>query len=371
MPSDREDDLQRANAELVRQLQTARDSVAELNDLLERSSARSNALVLETELSNLMLEEIFNASRDAIWVIDRSFRVVRANRRMAALVGRERQEIVGQRCSDLLRASACSTPECSLARLLEEEGPPSIVADVELRSAGVGRSCSLSAAVCRDPCAEILGIVEAFTDITDRKRAEQALQAANEELARLSSTDGLTGLANRRRFDEVLDAEWRRLRREGRPLSLLLGDVDHFKKYNDACGHQAGDGCLVAVAQAIRRTVKRPADLAARYGGEEFVVVLPDTPAAGAHHVGELVRAAVEALALPHPSSPVEAHVTLSIGVATLIPGEGPPGDLTRLADEALYRAKALGRNRVVVHPQVAVAGPAVDTQAAGPLHVQ
>ncbi len=352
MPSDREDDLQLAHAELVHQLRTARKSITELNDLLERSTARSNALVLETELSNLMLEEIFNASRDAIWVLDRSFRVVRANRQMAALVGRDRQEMVGQRCSDLLRASTCSTAGCPLARLLKENGPPSILADVEVHSAGAGsRSCSLSAAICRDPCAEVLGIVEAFTDISERKRAEQALQAANEELARLSQTDGLTGLANRRRFDEVLDAEWRRLRREGRPLSLLLGDVDHFKKYNDALGHQAGDRCLAAVAQAIRAAARRPADLAARYGGEEFVVVLPGTPAEGARQVGERVRAEVERLGLPHPASAVAGHVTLSIGAATLIPGEGPPGDLTRLADEALYRAKALGRNRVVEAP--------------------
>jgi len=364
MPIDSGDELRRANLELTRQLHAAQDSIAELNELLERSSARSHALVLETELSNLMLEEIFNASRDAIWVLDRDFRVVRANRQMADLVGRERGELIGQRCDDLLRTSACSTPECSLARLLNEKAPSPILSDVEVRASGAGeRSCSLSAAICRDPCAEVLGIVEAFTDITGRKQAERALRAANQQLERLARTDGLTGLANRRCFDEVLDAEWKRQRRDGQPLSLLLADIDHFKRYNDACGHQAGDRCLAAVAQAIRRAVKRPADLAARYGGEEFVVVLPGTPAEGARHVAERIRAGVEGLALPHPSSPVAGHVTLSLGVATLVPGEGAPGDLTRRADEALYRAKELGRNRVVVHPAVA------DAPAGGQLH--
>jgi len=362
MTGEPEDDLRQANADLTRQLRAARESVAELNDLLERSSARSHALVFETELSNLMLEEIFNASRDAIWVLDRSFRVVRANRQMATLVGREPQELVGQRCGDLLRASVCSTPECPLARLLAD-APPSVLTDVEVLSAGAGtRSCSLAAVTCRDPCAEVMGIVEAFTDITERKRAEQALQLANQELARLSRTDGLTGLANRRRFDEVLDAEWKRQRREGLPLSLLMADIDHFKKYNDSCGHQAGDRCLAAVAGAIQRAVKRPADLAARYGGEEFVVVLPGTPAEGARHVGEVIRAEVESLALAHPSSPVADHVTLSIGVATLVPGAGGEEELTRLADQALYRAKELGRNRVVAHRPAGGAAPRPST---------
>jgi len=368
MPSDREDDLQRANAGLTGQLGTARETIAELNHLLERSIERSNALVIETEISNLMLEEIFNASRDAIWVLDRSFRVVRVNRQMATLVGRERQELIGQRCAEVLRTSACGTPECPLGQLLEGNGLSSSLADVEVRPAsGSPLCCILSATVCRDPCAEVLGIVEAFTDISARKQAEQALQAANQELARLSLTDGLTGLANRRRFDEYIDLEWKRHRREGQPLSVLMGDVDFFKKYNDAHGHQAGDRCLSAVAQAIRGAVKRPADLPARYGGEEFVVVLPGTHAEGARHVGELIRVAVEGLGLPHPTSAAAGHVTLSIGVATLVPGDGTPADLTRLADEALYRAKEQGRNRVVAHPLAPAVGPEVGPAPAAP----
>ena len=178
-------------------------------------------------------------------------------------------------------------------------------------------------------------------------RTVESLERANEELAKLSRTDELTGLANRRCFDEKLEAEWQRHRRDRKPISLVLGDVDFFKHFNDVYGHLAGDECLSAVGAALRRLLKRPADLAARYGGEEFVMVLPSTHAEGARHLAELARAEVEHLSVARASG----GVTLSIGVATLVPGKGPATDLTRLADEALYLAKSKGRNRVVVAP--------------------
>lgn len=177
------------------------------------------------------------------------------------------------------------------------------------------------------------------------------LDDANRELQRISSMDGLTGVANRRSFDETLAREWRRAQRSGRPLSLLLGDVDFFKQFNDACGHQAGDTCLQAVAKALAKEIRRPGDMLARYGGEEFAAILPDTESAGANLLAEAMRRGVEALAIPHPTSSVSPVVTFSIGVATLTPGLG--GDQKRLigqADEALYDAKHGGRNRVVAH---------------------
>ena len=172
------------------------------------------------------------------------------------------------------------------------------------------------------------------------------LEQANARLAELSSTDVLTGIANRRRFDEALDAEWRRANREGRTVSLLMIDVDHFKHYNDALGHLAGDDCLRQVAQALREHAARPGDLVARYGGEEFALLTP-VGAGEALRLGERLRETVLALALTHPDAP-EGRVTISVGVATLTAG-GPatPSDLIRLADEALYVAKRAGRNRV------------------------
>jgi diguanylate cyclase (GGDEF)-like protein len=161
--------------------------------------------------------------------------------------------------------------------------------------------------------------------------------------------DGLTQIANRRRFDEYLSQEWNRHIRMQQPLSLLLCDVDHFKLYNDGQGHQAGDECLKSVAKAINRCY-RVGDLVARYGGEEFAMVLPQTNCAGAVQVAERVRAAVAAAALPHPASPVCDRVTVSIGVASITPPPQVPSDaraLIQQADRHLYLAKKLGRNRV------------------------
>jgi diguanylate cyclase (GGDEF)-like protein len=161
--------------------------------------------------------------------------------------------------------------------------------------------------------------------------------------------DGLTQIANRRRFDEYLLQEWGRHIRMQQPLSLLICDVDHFKLYNDGQGHQAGDECLKSVAKAINRCY-RAGDLVARYGGEEFAMVLPQTNRAGAVQVAERVRAAVAAAALPHPASLVCDHVTVSIGVACITPQPHGPSDartLIQQADRHLYLAKHLGRNQV------------------------
>ena len=176
------------------------------------------------------------------------------------------------------------------------------------------------------------------------------LKKARDRLKQLSVTDGLTGLANRRCFDQVLDLEGRRLRRAGSSyLSLILIDVDHFKKYNDAYGHIAGDRCLRAVSGVIQRTVNRAADLAARYGGEEFACILPATPLAGAVEVAERIRNGVIALNIPHETSTTADVVTISVGVAMVRAGEDT-GDITSVvaaADAMLYRAKIAGRTRV------------------------
>ncbi|KGF72648.1 regulator [Neosynechococcus sphagnicola sy1] len=182
----------------------------------------------------------------------------------------------------------------------------------------------------------------------------EQLALANQELQCLANLDGLTGVANRRRFDEYLNKEWRRLTREQRPLSLILCDIDFFKSYNDAYGHQAGDLCLQQVARTIAQTVKRPSDLVCRYGGEEFVVILPCTDAAGASHIAQEIQSQLRSLQLLHNQSSVDAFVTLSLGIATTIPDfQLSPKDLIRTADQALYAAKAGGRNRIEMLPVI------------------
>lgn len=177
------------------------------------------------------------------------------------------------------------------------------------------------------------------------------LDEANRELERLNAIDGLTGVANRRRFDETLRHEWRRAARGGHPLSLLFIDVDEFKQFNDGNGHVAGDECLRDLARLLQATLRRPSDLLARYGGEEFAVVLPETDAAGAGAVAGSLLAAVREAAIPHGYSDVSAILTISIGVATAVPERGDDNGqdvLVTVADEALYKAKRAGRDRMV-----------------------
>lgn len=171
----------------------------------------------------------------------------------------------------------------------------------------------------------------------------------NRELERLVHQDALSGLANRRHFDAMINREWDRLRREERPLALLFIDVDHFKLFNDTYGHGRGDDCLAAVAGVLADAVRRPGDLAARYGGEEFVVLLPDTELGGARDVAERILAGVDALGITHAASDVCDHVTISIGVAVQVPdGASSALSLLHLADAALYAAKNAGRHRIV-----------------------
>jgi len=176
------------------------------------------------------------------------------------------------------------------------------------------------------------------------------LAAANRELESLSRQDGLTGIANRRYFDSYLLTEVKRASRERQPLSLILADVDHFKAFNDCYGHQAGDDCLRQVASMLKAVGRRPADLAARYGGEEFAIVLPATAMEGAVDVAKSLARAIEGMSIPHARSGVSRTISLSQGIASLIPAQDTtPESVIQLADQALYQAKQQGRNRYVV----------------------
>lgn len=181
------------------------------------------------------------------------------------------------------------------------------------------------------------------------QKVQTELTAANQQLKRLALFDQLTGLANRRHFDQTLSQQFALARRDRSPLSLIICDIDYFKLYNDSYGHQRGDDCLAAVGDVLRGQTKRPTDLACRYGGEEFTVILPDTDRNGARQVAESMREAVFDRQLPHSGSKVAQCITLSMGAATYTGQFKQFADLTKAADDALYRAKEHGRNRVEV----------------------
>jgi two-component system chemotaxis family response regulator WspR len=192
---------------------------------------------------------------------------------------------------------------------------------------------------------------EAYRALRDSQRQ---LEEKNLELQRLTNVDGLTGLNNRRHFDESMEMEWLRAVRGGRPLSILMIDVDHFKQYNDSLGHLAGDEALKQVAAALRRATVRLTDHSARFGGEEFVMILPETDLAGTLCVGERIRGCVENLNVPHGASSAGEYLTVSIGGASTTPRRGESSLLLiDSADKSLYEAKHAGRNRVVANELV------------------
>jgi diguanylate cyclase (GGDEF)-like protein len=177
------------------------------------------------------------------------------------------------------------------------------------------------------------------------------LENANQQLQRLACLDGLTQLANRRYFDQYLEREYKRATRDNNWLSLIMGDVDFFKAYNDTYGHVSGDDCLKKIAKAIQKAMKRPGDLAARYGGEEFACILPNTDAEGAVTVAKNIRQNIKELYIPHRASLTSSYVTLSLGISSMKPLlNSKPSRLIEIADEALYQAKQKGRDCFLVH---------------------
>ncbi len=213
-------------------------------------------------------------------------------------------------------------------------------------------------------------VVTTFADITEQKQVEEILRHQAELERLMATTDGLTQVTNRRGFDERLQSEWLRLMRGQQELSLIMLDVDFFKRYNDCYGHLAGDICLVQVARAAAQAVKRSSDLFVRYGGEEFAVILPNTDAPGAIAVAEFIQQAIRDLKIPHRKSDVSDFVTISMGIATIIPSFGTSSDeLLARADKALYSAKQQGRDRYSCCPPGDKSEyPAVETVAGSPI---
>jgi diguanylate cyclase (GGDEF)-like protein/PAS domain S-box-containing protein len=311
--------------------------------LLQRELARRRAMELAARGSEATFRLLAENSADLVSRMDAEGRRLYASPAAAAIFGRSVEEMLARSALDDLVAEDVPVVQGAIARL--RAGERDVMTTYRIRRPdGAIVWLEASGRAIRDAgTGRLDGIVAIARDVSARKAQE-------ERLAALARTDGLTGLPNRRSFDEALAVEWRRARRGAQPLSLLLLDIDRFKLFNDTYGHPAGDACLRQVAGAIAAAVGRPADLVARYGGEEIVLLLPETPAAGAAAVAEQVRATVEGLGLPHAGNDPAGVVTASLGAATAIPGaEEAPEALLAAADAALYRAKRAGRNQVAV----------------------
>jgi diguanylate cyclase (GGDEF)-like protein/PAS domain S-box-containing protein len=284
-------------------------------------------------------------SSDVIVRVGEDMRRVYVSPACREVLGYEPEELLGGRTDDLVHPDDLASWQAAFADPTRDPAKD-VRATYRVRRKD---GAAIWVEVNRRHLAGGQGFVLATRDVTSRKRAEEQLASANERLQRIASQDGLTGLANRRQFDETLDSEFRRASRSGAPLSLLMIDVDCFKAYNDRYGHPAGDRCLKDIAQALKEVAGRPGDLVARYGGEEIAIILPDTPAEGAVTIAERARAAVGALSIPHLGNLAGTIVTISIGVATLTATSLLAGsdDLVRVADQALYKAKQTGRDRV------------------------
>lgn len=245
---------------------------------------------------------------------------------------------------------------CSaLQALLGKDGPPVLMITALEDEASVDRAFEVGATdyvtkpihwpVLRQRVRRILAERWAWAELCQTK---EKLEAANQKLQHLACMDGLTALHNRRHFDESLQREWKRMMREKAPLSLILCDIDFFKAYNDTYGHQAGDECLKQVANILRESARRESDFVARYGGEEFALILPNTEVLGAVGVAETIRSQIKASGISHLGSEVSQFLTLSLGVASLIPNRHCSSDiLLHESDLALYEAKSRGRDRV------------------------
>jgi len=275
------------------------------------------------------LRMIVNSMDQGLLIVEASGRIQYANPACDRYLGYKPEDLVGRRLADLLEQADAPAGDAigqgtREVKIRHHDGSP--------------RAMDLTLTPMHADDGLFVALLH---DISHHKQSEDALQRA-------AMLDPLTKIANRRQFDALLEKEWQRAIRNAQPLSLVVLDVDHFKLYNDTLGHAAGDACLQKVAQALQDHAARPTDLAARYGGEEFVLLFGETPLDAATRLAEMIRTAVETLQMPHPRSLTSPWLTVSVGVATIVPTQlDEIENLFVCADRAMYAAKAGGRNRV------------------------
>lgn len=296
--------------------------------------------------SEAMYRFIVETANEGILIFNASLEIIFVNNKLASMLGYETKELLGKSFKDLLFEEHFSKLEVQLEK--RRNGEDEIYERYLKRKDGSKHWVIVSAKAMMDDQGQYTGSFAMFTDIHARKLMEEQLENAIKKLEILSNLDGLTNLANRRYFDEMMFLEYERLSRSKLELSFIMIDIDYFKRFNDLYGHLCGDNCLRKVAKVLSDSISGSANLIARYGGEEFICMLPETNMEGAVIFAEKMRIEVENLQIPHAGSGISDYVTVSIGVATMqcLPGQDVLETVNN-ADKALYRAKSNGRNRI------------------------
>jgi diguanylate cyclase (GGDEF)-like protein/PAS domain S-box-containing protein len=294
--------------------------------------------------SELFLNTIFNSIRDPFSIFDRNFQIIRVNDAYARMRNKKVSGLVGRKCYEMLqkRTSVC---EGCVVNTTFNTGDPCAKEKFMVLHDGTGIWMEISTYPILDEDGSVSHTIEYTRDITDRKRSEEGKQLLIEKLEYLSSTDGLTGLMNRRALTDSLLYEIDRAKRYNSELSLILCDIDNFKEINDACGHDAGDQALQAIAAALK-TILRKADLAGRYGGDEFMLILPQTSIKGAEKIADKVLSAVRNAEMSFTEDK-SIRLSLSVGLSSLEADIDTPDSLIKRTDEAMYASKQGGRDRV------------------------
>ncbi|HUX80457.1 MAG TPA: diguanylate cyclase [Alphaproteobacteria bacterium] len=289
-----------------------------------------------------LMQAAIEHSPTSVMITDNKANIIYSNPQVTKTTGYSKEELLG-RCTTIFQSGKASAKEYEhlWKKLLAGEIWRGELLDRRKDGSLFWEALSVA------PVTDNHGVVKYFVSVSEDVTEKRKMQSLLHEM---SFHDALTGIANRRRFDEYFDLEWRRSKRTSKSLSIIMADLDFFKQYNDRLGHQAGDECLKRIAKVLESRIVRAGDLLARYGGEEFVFILPQTDLAGAKLLANEMRKSVLALKIPHPESSISKYVTISLGIATTDHIRNASGNvLLHTADQALYRAKSLGRNRVEV----------------------
>lgn len=353
------DELRQALQDAIEYYLVRKDRISLVHELVENNEKLHQLLELkqkiehELRVKQVALEEsekkyrtIIETAIEGVIIYDKDWRITYSNKQAAEMLGYADDDLLGKAFDSLIADDQMD--DHNIQKMLRTQGVDSVYERCFVAKDGHRHWILVSAKAVKDDHGCFEGAFAMFTDINDRKLAETALKEANSKLESLSNIDGLTGIPNRRHFNERLMFEYDRLSRSRGELSLLLMDIDHFKDYNDCYGHIAGDDCLRRVAKAIENGISRAADFCARYGGEEFICILPETDRSGAEIIAEKIRCLVEELGIKHKKSKTADAVTISCGVVTLRHSPYETAiDGVHKADMALYLSKKNGRNRV------------------------